>query len=221
MAGAKDGGGGKEKKGNKEGGGGGESAALLRRLADEVAALRADVDTVRRAGGGNAAAPSSPASVPRPKFSTTGASDAVTNALTSELQGRLNGDRDAAVVIGYAYRAPEPDTGDTVGFHDMNVSGGLAGLLETPDVQVAQLGQAFSSTPKVAILRALLWEGAQSAALLGERAGLTTGSLYHHLRELTHAEVIVASGRNRFALTNLGRQTALVLFTLAGGRKAS
>ena len=68
----------------------------------------------------------------------------------------------------------------------------------------------------MALLR-LLWEGGeQSAAQLGEKAGLTTGSLYHHLRELIYADIIAQESRNRYRLTPLGRRATLLLFTLAG-----
>ncbi len=60
----------------------------------------------------------------------------------------------------------------------------------------------------------LLQNGEQTAAQLGEGAGLTTGSLYHHLRELVHAEVTYQSSRNRYALTDLGRRATLVLLAL-------
>jgi len=148
-----------------------DPAALLRRLAEEVAALRADVEAVKSSG---------PAPV-----------------------------REAALL-------PTPSD-----------AGGAAGLLTTldgedgrplpavEDSQVAKLGYALSSAPKVALLR-LLWEGGeQSAAQLGEKAGLTTGSLYHHLRELIYADIIAQESRNRYRLTPLGRRTTVLIFTLA------
>jgi DNA-binding transcriptional ArsR family regulator len=150
-----------------------DPAALLRRLAEEVAALRADVEAVKSSG-----------SAPVPEAS----------------------------------RQPSPSA----------KAGGVSGLLTTldgedgrslptvEDSQVAKLGYALSSAPKVALLR-LLWEGGeQSAAQLGEKAGLTTGSLYHHLRELIYADIIAQESRNRYRLTPLGRRTVLLLFTLAG-----
>jgi DNA-binding HxlR family transcriptional regulator len=88
-------------------------------------------------------------------------------------------------------------------------------LLETDDSTVARFGYALSSAPKIALVRYLLEEGEQSAAQLGEKTGLTTGSLYHHLRELIHTEIIVQSSRNRYALTPQGRRAVLLLFALA------
>lgn len=90
---------------------------------------------------------------------------------------------------------------------------------ETPpidDAEVARLGYAFSSPQKVSLIRLLLTGGEQSAAQLGEQANLTTGSLYHHLRELIHADVLVQETRNRYALSDRGRRAALALASLAG-----
>jgi hypothetical protein len=83
------------------------------------------------------------------------------------------------------------------------------------DIAVARLADAFCSPQKVKIVRILLTEGPLSSAQVGERTGLTTGSLYHHLRELVHAEVIEQTSRNLHSVTPLGRRTALSLFHLA------
>lgn len=90
-------------------------------------------------------------------------------------------------------------------------------LPDISDAAVARLGYAFSSVPKVALLRLLYKGGEQSAAELGEQAGLTTGSLYHHLRELIHAGVIEQSSRNRYALTSTGRHAVYTLFAVTPG----
>ena len=82
------------------------------------------------------------------------------------------------------------------------------------DALISRLGYAFSSAPKVALVRLLMTGGEQSAAQLGEQAGLTTGSLYHHLRELIHADVLAQETRNRYQLTERGKQTALALLRL-------
>jgi DNA-binding HxlR family transcriptional regulator len=88
-------------------------------------------------------------------------------------------------------------------------------ILAADDTVVARLGYALSSPPKVALVRHLLDAGEQSAAQLGEKTGLTTGSLYHHLRELIHAEVVSSANRTRYALTERGRRATLLLFALA------
>ncbi|MDX1932184.1 MAG: helix-turn-helix domain-containing protein [Capsulimonadales bacterium] len=90
----------------------------------------------------------------------------------------------------------------------------VAALRETDEAAVARLAYAFSSPQKVKIVRILLTEGELSSSGIGERTGLTTGSLYHHLRELTHAEVIEQAGRNLHRITPLGRRAAMALFPL-------
>lgn len=82
------------------------------------------------------------------------------------------------------------------------------------DAVVARLGYAFASPPKVTLIRLLLENGEQPAARLGDEANLTTGSLYHHLRELIHAEVVTQETRNRYSLTPHGKRAALILFGL-------
>lgn len=89
-------------------------------------------------------------------------------------------------------------------------------LRPAADATVARLGYAFASAPKVTLVRLLLEGGEQPAARLGDGANLSTGSLYHHLRELIHAEVVVQETRNRYALTPQGRRAALTLFALVG-----
>jgi hypothetical protein len=152
---------------------------LLRRLMEEVAALRADVETIK----------TSPQTAPPPV-------------------------------------APLPAPAGTPPQAAVDGSGGIAGLFATLDDEaaalpgvedslVAKLGYALSSAPKVALLRLLLEGGEQSAAQLGEKAGLTTGSLYHHLRELIYAAVITQESRNRYRLTTLGRRATRLLSALA------
>ncbi|GAB4463345.1 MAG: hypothetical protein OHK0029_31870 [Armatimonadaceae bacterium] len=80
------------------------------------------------------------------------------------------------------------------------------------DAEVARLGYAFSSVPKVALLRHLLSTPECSAAELGEKAGLTTGSLYHHLRELVHSGAICQPEKRRYSLTDSGRRLLLRLY---------
>ena len=167
-------------------------------LAAEVAALRVDVDALKtemRARGGKLqAAPSAEA-----------------DAIEAHLEGELSASTDASVLYAFAYRADGSGTTVTGSRHVCP----LPEILRAGDDRVARIGYALSSVPKVALVRSLLTEGPQSAAQLGEKAGLSTGSLYHHLRELAHAEVIHQTGRNRYGLTALGQHAALLLFTLA------
>jgi hypothetical protein len=154
------------------------TALLLRRLAEEVAALRADVEAVKSSAG-QAAAPAVGVSAPATAPPAVNGSGGVA-ALFAGLDGE-----------------------------------GEAALPSVEDSQVAKLGYALSSAPKVALLRLLFTGGEQSAAQLGEKAGLTTGSLYHHLRELIYADVIAQESRNRYRLTTLGRRATRLLSALA------
>jgi DNA-binding HxlR family transcriptional regulator len=156
---------GKEKK-NKD-----DVAAVVRRLADEVAALRAEVAAVRNGPDGKALA--------------KGAASFTASTLADLLDGWDE---------------------ETCRAH----------LTAAEDAAVARLGYALSSPPKIALVRCLLDGGEQSAARLGEQTGLTTGSLYHHLRELIHAEVVSSANRTRYALTPRGRRAVLLLFALVG-----
>jgi hypothetical protein len=160
----------KEKKGAKD-----DVGALVRRLADDVAALRAEVAAVQA----QSSVPAAVSNAARPTPKATGTLAEFLETLDTEP-------------------------------HRVR-------LLRTDDATVAQLGYALSSAPKIALVRHLLTDGEQSAAQLGEKANLTTGSLYHHLRELIHADVVTQSNRTRYGLTPHGRRAILLLFALAGG----
>lgn len=90
-----------------------------------------------------------------------------------------------------------------------------AQLARVTNETAAALGYAVASPQKVALLRALLVQESESAAALGAQTGLTTGSLYHHLRELMRAGLIHQTGRNRYILTEQGVRVLLVLLALA------
>jgi len=92
----------------------------------------------------------------------------------------------------------------------------LAQLAHVSDESVAAIGYALSSAQKVGLLRSLLGKPSESAAALGEATGLSTGSLYHHLRDLMHADLITQAARNRYVLTERGLRVLLVLSALAG-----
>lgn len=88
-------------------------------------------------------------------------------------------------------------------------------LQKTSDEAVALLGYALSSPQKVSLLRALLGHPTESAAALGKAAQLSTGSLYHHLRDLMHAGLTAQEGRNRYQITPRGQRVLLLLLALA------
>jgi hypothetical protein len=192
---------GKEKKSGRD-----DSATTLRRLGEELAQLRSDLYSLRVAPAPALAAEEKP----RPRAVVSGDPAGLGRHLSSQIAEP----RDAAVSVGYVYQS-EDENGVRFTANDVHFKSGLREILSSDDAAVARLAYAYSSAPKIAILRSLLWDGAQSAAQLGEKASLTTGSLYHHLRELTHADVIESPERNRFALTAIGRETALLLFVQA------
>lgn len=59
---------------------------------------------------------------------------------------------------------------------------------------------ALASMPRLALYRAVLDQPATSSALMAAAGLNTTGQLYHHLRELIGAGLIVQEGRDRYAL---------------------
>jgi DNA-binding HxlR family transcriptional regulator len=124
------------------------------------------------------------------------------------LRGDVDSLRKGATVAASAY-----DSQSEVGFVASAVEGKQAIFLANAvdDNDVVRLGYAVSSVPKVALMRHLLLGGELPAAELGEKATLTTGSLYHHLRELIHAGVVSQPTKHRYALTEPGRQLLLTL----------
>lgn len=227
---------GKDGKDNKDSSGSGgkkskdEIGGLQKRVLQELAALRADVEAVKAAS----AAARQPVSteellVPvQAAVKNNSRSDGGAGGEAEDDGGKrfLQGLRDrvdasegknpaAFVAVGYAYRRKN-ENGDVEGASDLCVHGGLMGILSVDNGQAARLGQAFGSPQKIALVRVLIADGPQSGAQLEEKAGLTTGSLYHHLRELLHARVIDNENRNRYKMTELGRQTALLLMVQAG-----
>lgn len=77
--------------------------------------------------------------------------------------------------------------------------------------RAARIAASLGATPRILIARLLLTDGTLTATQLGTGANLTTGSLYHHLREMTHAGVLAVVSRNRYDLTPLGRRSLLSL----------
>lgn len=81
--------------------------------------------------------------------------------------------------------------------------------------RAARIAASLGAPPRILIARLLLTDGILTATQLGTGANLTTGSLYHHLREMTHAGVLAVVSRNRYALTALGRRSLLSLLAFA------
>lgn len=217
--------GGKEAKGTKEpregkkpkdetGGSSGEgkNSTLLRQMAADLADLNAnlhrlqsDVDTLK---GGSGLLPAVGGERSKKGSKGSNARTAVSGPSAVLSAAFAN---DPALDVVLAVRPETPEDNSNTAFI---CAPDQAALRSVDTAQAARLGYAFSSVPKIALIRMLLENGEQTAAQLGEGAGLTTGSLYHHLRELVHAEVAYQSSRNRYALTPLGRRTALVFLAL-------
>jgi DNA-binding transcriptional ArsR family regulator len=117
-------------------------------------------------------------------------------------------------VVQYSVTRPASNDGDAA-FKTGTVSVSAAQIAKTTDEAAALLGYALSSPQKVALLRALLGHESESAAALGTAANLSTGSLYHHLRDLMHAGLIGQAGRNQYQITGRGQRVLLLLLALA------
>jgi len=88
-------------------------------------------------------------------------------------------------------------------------------LSNVPDEAAAAIGYALASPQKIGLLRALWGKESEGASALGEATSLTTGSLYHHLRELMRADLVSQSGRNRYVLSPRGARVLMVVLALA------
>jgi len=117
-------------------------------------------------------------------------------------------------VVSYNISRPASGEGDTA-FKTGTITVSSAQLGRTTDEAAALLGYALSSPQKVGLLRALLGHPSESAADLGAAAHLSTGSLYHHLRDLMHAGLIAQESRNRYQITPRGQRVLLLLLALA------
>ncbi|MGI4790689.1 MAG: winged helix-turn-helix domain-containing protein [Janthinobacterium lividum] len=117
---------------------------------------------------------------------------------------------------GITYNIHRPSLGEgDIGYKTGTITVSAAQLLKATDEAAALLGYALSSPQKVGLLRALLGHDSESAAALGTAAQLSTGSLYHHLRDLMHAGLIAQEGRNRYQITPRGQRVLLMLLALS------
>ena len=146
-------------------------------------------------------------------------------ALVAEGRGGQEGPAEAAgegvagksksdAIVQYSVSRPSTGVGDAT-FKTGMVSVSAAQIAKVTDESAAILGYALSSPQKIALLRALIGREAESAAALGVTAQLSTGSLYHHLRDLMHAGLIAQAGRNQYHVTPRGQRVLLLLLALA------
>ena len=116
-----------------------------------------------------------------------------------------------ASVVQYSVRLTEGEDGKKLSSHTFTA----AQLDRVTDEQAAAIGYALASPQKIRLLRALHGQESEGAAELGAETHLTTGSLYHHLRELMRADLIRQAARNRYVLTERGGRVLLILLALA------
>ena len=124
------------------------------------------------------------------------------------------GKKKGEVAVQFSVSLPASESGMT-SFRTGPVSISLAQTEKVTDEAAALLGYALSSPQKVSLLRALLGQESDSASALGAAANLSTGSLYHHMRDLMHAGLIGQAGRNRYHITPRGQKTLMLLLALA------
>ena len=117
-------------------------------------------------------------------------------------------------IVTYSIHRPAQGESDAA-FKTGTITVSSAQIQRATDEAAALLGYALSSPQKVGLLRALLGHPSESAAALGAAAKLSTGSLYHHLRDLMHAGLIAQEGRNRYQITPRGQRVLLLLLALA------
>lgn len=132
------------------------------------------------------------------------------DAVTAPDDAAPSGEKGEAVVQ-YSVRPPVIGAAKKV----PTLSFSAAQLEGITDEKAAAVGYALASPQKVRLLRALLGKESEGAAELGAVTHLSTGSLYHHLRELMRAGLIHQAARNRYVLTERGARVLLILLALA------
>ncbi|MBC7806172.1 MAG: helix-turn-helix transcriptional regulator [Akkermansiaceae bacterium] len=189
-------------------------------LTFEVNALRSDLGSAKvgkgkRSGG----------AIPAKTALTVTSPDALLDALQAEAQAaRANTSDIVAVVLTAFAQAPMRDDAETTTVQttilhlDADASRQGEAQMERESAlseRAARIAASLGAEPRVLIARLLLMDFPLTATELGTGADLTTGSLYHHLREMIHAGVLQVVSRNRYALTPLGRRALLSLLAFA------
>ena len=82
-------------------------------------------------------------------------------------------------------------------------------LAKAEPADVARMLVGLAHADRLRIARAIM-TGANTHQLISEAVGLKTGPLYHHLRELQRARLLITVSRNRYDLSELGRAALLV-----------
>jgi len=92
----------------------------------------------------------------------------------------------------------------------MKAVGGKPGL-----DRIARLAAALGHNQRLRIMLKLL-EGSLHYSLLCKTTGLTAGPLYHHIKQLRLANLIVTPMRNVYELTRGGRNAILAIISVGG-----
>ncbi len=179
----------------------------FKQLQSELRSLQSNVETLRLAQS------SQQATASKGKGQKPADSDSIESGVPDG--GEDDSANDGSTAVSYMVRIQDPFGAGMLKMSPRSPFGkGLGGL---SDDRVAAIGNALSAAPKVSVLRALFASKHQgeSAAALAEITSLTSGSLYYHLRDLTHAGLIEQVSRGQFALTPKGICALLLVSSLA------
>ena len=160
----------------------------------ELAELRARVDALTGEAGGEAGG----------RAEAAKGYPARAQAVARQLDAELRAKRDSSVV--FVAGALQEPSGRVVTWSSQTASGADGPCAQFEVLQaLARAHAALGSEARLRLLQ-LLWRGEKSAAELAEASGLSTGSLYHHMRELYAARWVETPQRNRYRLTTAGRK---------------
>lgn len=84
--------------------------------------------------------------------------------------------------------------------------------------EIDAIASAFSSPQRIAICAELL-KGKSTSSELEKNSGLTGGQLYHHLKDLLNAHIVVQDSRGVYRLTTLGLREYMCMAVLARTRR--
>jgi len=106
--------------------------------------------------------------------------------------------------IGWGCLGDHFSKGDGLGAHLSSVS---------PE-RIERLATPFANAGRMRVMQAIA-NGPLSATELSKASGFSGGSLYHHLRELERADLVIQENK-RYRLTKLGCQLLIAFSCMAG-----
>lgn len=167
--------------------------AELTALTNRVEALERSANQPPATSGSTPSRSSSTPDEPPPDEPPPGTIDA---ALIERLQSRTGAPFQGATSQGsilYAGAAQLPD-----GAYAWQMERPVPGLLTTDDHVIAGTLSAMASPARLRLLKAVLAGATESHQLHQALGDVSTGQLYHHLKELTAAGLVVQQGRGRY-----------------------